>query len=301
MNIDIPASLPKTAVIGASGFIGSAFLSRYRQIYSDTIGTARNLSGKNVLHLDLLDPDIAQLRLSETGHKEALILSAISKIDKCEKEKEITRKVNVEGTLELIRQLVKEGIKPIFFSSDYVFDGITGNYADDAPTNPITEYGRQKAEVEAAIGETSKGNYLVVRLSKVFSLKKGDGSLLDEMAGILASGGIVRAAFDQIFCPTLLSDVVNAVAFLQMKGITGIVNVCSAEPWSRYDLALTLAKSIGIDSSRICRISLDDIGFKTTRPKNTSMIPKRLLSGTCIKFTPILEYIEQTASNWSGR
>lgn len=255
--------------------------------------------GTDLLHLDLLAPDIGTLKLAKTGHKEALLLSAISRIDKCEAEKELTKKVNVEGTIELIRQLVKEGIKPIFFSSDYVFDGISGNYADDALPNPGTEYGRQKAEVEEAIGEITNGNYMVVRLSKVFSLKKDDGSLLDEIAGTLASGGIVRAAFDQIFCPTLISDVIDAVACLQAKGTTGIVNVCSPKSWSRYDIAVALAEKMGIGPERINRISLDEVGFKSKRPKNTSMVPKRLLSEAGITFTSLTECIEQTAINWS--
>ena len=76
---------------------------------------------------------------------QALILVAVTKIDTCEEEKAMTRRVNVDGTLELIRQLVNEGIKPVFFSSDYVFDGDTGGYLDESPLNPINEYGHQKS------------------------------------------------------------------------------------------------------------------------------------------------------------
>jgi dTDP-4-dehydrorhamnose reductase len=274
-------------------------LSTYRQIYSDCVATVRKPNIDNISYFDLLSPNITPLRLTETGHKEALIFAAITKIDRCEAEKDLTRKINVGGTLELIKQLVSEGIKPIFFSSDYVFDGISGNYADDAPTNPITEYGRQKAEVEARIDEITKGNYLIVRLSKVFSLNKGDGSLLDEMASALANGDTIRAAYDQIFCPTLISDVISAVAYLQSKGITGIINVCSQESWSRYDLAVLLAEKMGIERSRISKVSLDEIGFKANRPKNTSMIPKRLLAEKRITFTPISGCIEKVAKNWS--
>ncbi|HAW50650.1 TPA: hypothetical protein DCX16_06855 [bacterium] len=289
---------PKTVIIGASGFLGSAFLFTYRNIHPDCVGTARKLDGYNIFYVDLLSPNIAPLKLTEKGHKEALILAAIPKIERCEKEKELTRKVNVDGTLELIKQLVSEGIKPIFFSSDYVFDGEKGNYEDDALTNPITEYGRQKAEVEARIKDIAKDNYLVVRLGKVFSLKKGDNSLLDEMASILASGGIVKAAFNQIFSPMLISDVINAVAYLQAKGTTKIINVCSPEVWLRYDLALEMAKAMGIESKQIQRISLDEIASEAKRPKNTSMIPKRLLSEKQITFTSISKCIKIIAKNY---
>ncbi len=297
----LPTDIPKSVIIGAYGFLGRNFLAIYRTVHPDCVGTARKPSDANVFYMDLVAPNISPLRLADTGHKEALILAAITKIDRCEKEKELTRKINVEGTLELIRQLVVEGIKPIFFSSDYVFNGISGNYTDDAPTNPITEYGRQKAEIEDKIGEISHGNYLVVRLSKVFSIEKSDNSLLDEMAHTLVSGGILRAAFDQIFCPTLISDVINTVVYLQAKGTKGIVNVCSPEVWSRYDLALAIANAKGIDKGKVIRISLDELGFKSNRPKNTSMIAKRLSSETLLAFTPISKCIEIVARNWTGK
>lgn len=298
LSIKLYETPPKTVVIGADGFLGSTFLSIYRSIYSDCIGTVRKLESHNIFYLDLLSPNIVPLRLEKKRYKEALILAAIPKIERCEKEKELTRKVNVDGTLELIKQLVNEGIKPIFFSSDYVFDGEKGGYEDDAPTNPITEYGRQKAEVEARIKDIAKDNYLVVRLGKVFSLKKGDNSLFDEMANILASGGIVKAAFDQIFSPILISDVINIVAYLQVKDTTKIINVCSPEVWSRYDLALEMAEAMSIESKRIQKISLDELEGETKRPKNTSMIPKRLLLEKQITFTSILECIKTVAKNY---
>lgn len=291
---------PKTVIIGSSGFIGSGFSSFYRTIYSDCYCLDKRVVNDTTLFFDLMKPDISSLKLAEKDYKDALILAAVSKVDKCEKERELTKKINVDGTLELVRQLVDEGIRPIYFSSDYVFSGEGGKYSDDAKVCPVTEYGRQKAEVEEKIKEVSKNNYLVIRMSKVFSLEKNDGTLLDEMAGILASEGTIRSAYDQIFCPTLLQDIIRAVVLLQSKSFNGIVNVCSPEAWSRYDLALRLAGLLKIDPSRVLRVSLDEIGFKSKRPKDTSMIPERLLTEVGFDFTPIMQCVESVAKNWLG-
>jgi len=291
-------TIPKTSVIGSSGFIGSAFLSFYRRIYPDSIGTSRKPSMKdNILFLDLLKPDISHLKLSENNYKEAIILSAMSKISECEANKELSHKVNVDGTLELIRQLISEGIKPIFASSDYVFDGYRGNYLDDSPASPITEYGKQKAEVESGIDEISKGNFLVIRLSKVFSLKKGDGTLLDEIASKLASGETILAAYDQIFCPILISDLVNIVTMLQATGHTGIVNICGQEVWSRYNLALEIAKVMKIAPEKVIKVSLADLNLGI-RPENTSMKIETLRSLIDYKFALITDCIETLVSRW---
>lgn len=297
-DLVLPDNLPKTAVIGAGGFIGSAFMSAYRRKYPDCTGTSRRRGMEGLSFLDLSAPDIKPLCLSGTGHKEALILAAVTNIDLCETEKAQTRGTNVTGTLAVIRQLSSEGIKPIYFSSDYVFSGDRGRYSDDDRISPSTEYGRQKAEVEEMIPEICGEEYLIVRLSKIFTVNKGSGTLLDEMASILAGGGDVRAAYDQIFCPTLVWDVVNAVARLQAIGAKGIWNVCSPEVWLRYDVAAALAKKMNISPERVLKISIDDLDLKARRPKNISMVPKKLFAVKGIDFTPMSECINIVAKNW---
>jgi len=254
---------------------------------------------EGISFLDLLSPDIAPLKLAETGHKDALILAGITKLAQCEHEKEESRKINVEGTLDLIQQLVNEGIKPIFFSSDIVFDGVSGFYDEESLTNPLNEYGRQKAEVESRMKEIcTAGNYLIVRISKVFSLDRGDGTLFDEMASILRLGRPLRVAYDQIFSPIFILDLVKLVTALQIKGVTGVINVNPPEAWSRYDLVLALAKCMGVNSNHIEKILLDDLKETFKRPRNTTMKADKIISETHYKFTPMMQYVERIAENW---
>lgn len=291
-------NIPKTAIVGATGLIGKAFFSLYQQIYPDCIGTTRNIETDKLKYLDLLSSDVASLKLSTTGHKNAIIAAGIAKILLCEKEKEYSKKIT-DGTLNLVRQLVDEGIKPIYISSDYVFDGYSGNYEDDSNLNPLNEYGKQKAEIEEGIKRICKDNYLIVRFSKVFTLKKGDGTIFDEMAASLVSGKTIRAAQDQIFSPTLLSDSVNAVKYLQLNDFNGIVNVSSPEIWSRYDLAIKMAEFLELKTAKIEKISLEDLSEEFVRPKNTSMNVEKLIKETNISFMPIDKCMKIIAKNWT--
>lgn len=295
---DKDVDIPKTLVIGSSGFIGSHFLKYYRDIYPDMVGLDVNPMGGHSIRFDISSMSIKEIGINIRDYRNALVLAGITKVSVCEKEKERSRKINVDGTVRLIRELIEKGIKPIFFSSDYVFDGEKGGYRDDDPVNPINEYGKQKAEVEALIPEITDGNFLVVRLGKVFSLKKKDGTLFDEMADILSSGGVVRAAHDQIFCPISINDVIKAVTELQKKDASGIYNVCSIKPFSRYALACGLARALKKDESQIKPVSIDTIDPAVKRPKNTSMIPDKLKIETGIFFDNIHESIEKIADNW---
>jgi dTDP-4-dehydrorhamnose reductase len=160
-------------------------------------------------------------------------------------------------------------VTPVFFSSDYVFKGDTGGYADDAPTEPTTEYGRQKVEVEQRLRELGPERSLIVRLSKVYGIERGDGTLFDSMAATLVQRGTVRAAEDQRFCPTFVVDVLeNVRRFLRLR-VRGTVNLCADEPCSRFELASMLHLALG-GSGRVERTTMVALGLHG-RPRDTTM------------------------------
>ena len=287
----------KTAIIGKTSFIGNALYKEYRKEYPDCVATTRRTKIGDLDYLDLLNPDIVPLRLAEFGYTDAVICAAITGLKVCEDDKEYTKKMT-DGTLQLIEQLAGEGIKPIYLSSDTVFDGKKGGYDDEAPLNPINEYGKQKAAIEQRMKEICKENYLIVRLTKVFALSHGDGTIFDDMASVLTSGRTIRAAYDQIFSITLLSDVINAIKLLQKNNVTGVVNVSSPEVWSRYDLAVKMADYLGINSERVKRISLDDLEEPFLRPKNTSLVTRRLDQESNYEFASIEQCILSVAGMW---
>jgi dTDP-4-dehydrorhamnose reductase len=244
------------------------------------------------LPFDIRQPDLAALRLEETGHQAVLIASAKPNIAYCQQQAEAAQAVNVTGTLELIRRVGRTSMQVIFISSDYVFAGRKGPYDDDAETRPTTEYGRQKAAVEKELPNLA-ANYLVLRLSKIVGITKGDGTLLDEMASSMAAGRPVRAARDQVFCPTYVDDLVRAVLAIQTRRLQGVMNVCNAQGWSRCDVALALAWQMGVDLALVEPISLYDIPSMAGRPLDTSMACSRLAREVGASFTPLPRCIEQ--------
>lgn len=291
---------PKSIMIGGAGLIGGALLAAHRKIYADCLGTTRHhkaIDPQWYNYLDLLNPDISPLNLAKQGYKEAIISAGISKLLLCEQQKKHAQQVT-EGTIRLIKQLCREGIKPIYLSSDVVFNGINGGYKEEAELKPVCEYARQKVMTEQYIKEVCKENFLIVRLSKVFTLEKGDGTIFDEMASALSAGRKIKAAYDQVFSPTLLADTVNAILCLQSKGSCGIFNLSSPEVWNRYDLAIKMADYLGANRNLVERISLDQLQESFTRPKNTSMNTTKLSHETGYKFTAIDECLKKISSNY---
>ena len=230
-------------IIGSQGFIGSHFC----QALPNAFQIDRS-------QLDLCRP---QFNFSLRDYRYALITAGVGNPRKCEEDPQGSYRCNVEGSIEVGKELLKRGIIPIFFSSDYVFD-------DALNKSPLNEYGRQKAELER---EASKLDALVVRLSKVYGLKKGDGSLFDEMAEKLTAGQQIRAARDQIFAPIYIGDVICQVLSLLEKEIRGIENVVGPSFASRLEMAQKVAETLAVKRTLVKEISLDDLNDGVQRPK----------------------------------
>ena len=86
--------VPRTAVIGAGGYLGRHLLAAHREVYPDALGA--DVAGPWA-YLDLAAPDIRPLRLRETGYEYAIIAAAITGLGRCETDREYTRARNVTG------------------------------------------------------------------------------------------------------------------------------------------------------------------------------------------------------------
>lgn len=276
--------VPKTLVIGGRSFCGKAFLQAYRKFHPNILGTHYKDS---TCFLDLNDPKLDHLPIFCGDYQYALITAGKTGLADCEKEIGLKFRCNVEGLTELIKQLISYKIIPLFFSSDYVFDGFNGNYDENSQTCPINEYGKQKEEMEKRILDLCQGECLIIRVSKVYGMEPHDGSLIDQIVTPLIHNQKIQSAYDQIFCPIYLEDVVKAVIALQKNNARGLYHLCGTETWSRLELALAIAKILHISPHCVERISLDDLERPYRLPKKLSMKCEKFLSVTQMELTPL--------------
>jgi dTDP-4-dehydrorhamnose reductase len=285
------------AVVGASGFVGRWLLAALRARHPDAMGTSHRGVG-GLAPLDLSDP-VGVVDLPWSGHVAGAILAATTNVRACEEDPQGSRRVNVEGTLRVAEVMLAAGVQPVFFSSDYVFSGAEGGYGEDAPREPSTEYGRQKVEAEDRLADLAPGA-LIVRLGKTFSVERGSGTLLDEMAAQLVRGEVIRAATDQVLTPIRVEDVVRAVVALVRHEAQGVRHVCGP-PITRYELACQLTEAMGLPRERVEAVRLADLGLCPPRPLNTAMTPTiRLSELTKREPIPLRASLAETAAHWSA-
>ena len=103
-------------------------------------------------------------------------LAAFTDVDGCEKDKEYATQLN-SSLPRLISDYVKlsrrKGIPSYYLhvSTDYVFDGKVGNYAEESEPNPINWYGKTKLDGEREIMiNLDDEQWTIVRISTPFGL-----------------------------------------------------------------------------------------------------------------------------------
>lgn len=149
----------------------------------------------------------------------AFICAGITSVVQCRTTPELAWAVNVRGTAHLATRLVDEGAFVVFPSSNRVFDGAIGFQAADAPTCPVTEYGRTKAVAEELLlGLGSRT--AVVRLTKILG---GNASLVTRWSECLLQGKVIHPYADMVMAPVSATYVAGAlvrVATIRLAGIS---------------------------------------------------------------------------------
>lgn len=283
-------------IIGATGLVGRRLLRHFKQTAHTVLGTARRPEA-DLLPLDLAAPPTRADWLPSARSGLAVVAAAQTKADVCESDPVGTRRINVDGTIHVLRQLQAAGFMPVYLSSDYVFgaDGAT-EYVESSPTCPTNEYGRQKVEVEQFLQSTGK-DYLILRLGRVLTDEPGGGCVLDEACRRLLSGTVYRAAHDQWFSTVYVEDVARVIEYAARHGRRNIIHAATS-PTNRYELVREIGRRLGTDSGLVQSCSIDDVPGSAKRPKRTVIVPQRLNEAKDFAFTDVQTVIERMTTTY---
>jgi dTDP-4-dehydrorhamnose reductase len=198
--------------------------------------------------------------------------AAMTNVDACETEREIAWKINVGGVEHLIEAARKRPAVIIHVSSDYVFDGRNGPYHEEDRPEPLSYYGKSKLASENAL-RTSDVPYFVARTMVLYGYAEGvKANFALWLVNSLRDRQTVRIVDDQIGNPTLVDDLAfGLIRAMEMKR-RGIYNIAGKDIVSRFDFAVALAKSFGLDVSLIQPIKTAQLNQPAARPLKSGLI-----------------------------
>ena len=232
--------------VGGDSEVAKGTLAALRDCGRPVLSTTRHQERVNseTLMLDLSAPlDGWQ---PPAGIHAACIFAAVARLAACQSDPAGSAHVNVTQTIALIGRLLACGIYVLHLSTNQVFDGQTPHMRPEAPTRPVSEYGRQKARCEAAILEHLKRGapVAILRLAKVLA---PDTPLLRDWSAALAQGRPIHPFHDMTLAPTPIDLVARAIAALLQDRAPGLFQLTGPRDVSYADMALALAARLGAD------------------------------------------------------
>lgn len=249
-------------VVGASGLVGRVLSERFG---ARAAATHLDTAVPGGHRLDVRDAAAVERVLDTVAPRVVVHAAAYTDVNGCETDPERSHQTNVGGALNVARAAACRGCRVLFFSTDYVFAGVGGPHAPDAPVAPMNVYGRHKLEAERAVLETC-GDAVVVRGCNIYGYQPGGKNFAMAVYELGRSGRTMRVPSDQYGCPTLAADFADAVERLAAGDRTGVVHVAGPDYVSRPEWATRAAAAFGLDPAFIEAVPTSELGQAAPRP-----------------------------------
>jgi dTDP-4-dehydrorhamnose reductase len=167
--------------------------------------------------LDLADPPAIVATMRRVDPALVVNAAAYTAVDLAEQDTDRADAVNGVAPGVFAEEAKRTGAVLIHYSTDYVFDGAARvPYDEDAPTRPLSAYGRSKLAGERAIG-ASGAKALVFRTSWVYG-RRGK-NFLTTMQRLARERPQIRVVDDQVGVPNWARELASATARLVGQGV----------------------------------------------------------------------------------
>ena len=191
-------------LLGGSGTLGNKIIESKKFL---------NLNQPSRKKLNILDIKSLEKYIIDNKINIIIHCAAIARVKQCEANKAKAKKVNIEGTYNIVKTILKIkkhkkfDIKLIFVSSDAVYPSIKGNYKETDKLAPYNTYGKTKYFAEKHVKKLKK--FLIIR-TRFFDKNK--------VKFKYSARNIFTSAIE-------VNLLVKHIAFLNDKNFQGIINV----------------------------------------------------------------------------
>ena len=266
----------KILLLGKNGQVGWE-LQRALAPLGEVVALDRR--GTDGLHGDLEDLQGLEATVRKLAPGIIVNAAAYTAVEKAETDEARARRINADAVRVLATEAGRLGTLLVHYSTDYVFDGSGARpWREDAPTGPLSVYGRSKLAGEEAI-RASACRHLIFRTSWVHAAR--GNNFPRTMLRLAAERDSLRVIADQFGAPTgaeLIADVsAHAIRAVQADpGLGGLYHLAAdgETSWHGYaQFVIEHARQIGVllKVREIVPIGTRDYPTAAERPLNSRL------------------------------
>ncbi len=226
--------------------------------------------------LDLMDQSRLEKAFSRIKPDLVIHCAGLINIDKCEKTPGQAYDANVAVTKH-IAQICAKDTKLVYISTDQVYGEVDDYSESNLDLQPVNIYGKTKLQGERKVQEHCT-NYIIIR-TNIFgwNIKPGRISSAEWIYNSLKNGQEITLFSDYIFTPIYVKCLGSIIMELVQVAFSGVVNVGSPEPCSKYAFGMQLSEVFGFDNSLIVQGSIIKHHFQALRSNNLALNTQKLV------------------------
>jgi dTDP-4-dehydrorhamnose reductase len=253
-------------IVGAKGQLGSDFLEL---LGADAVGV-------DLPEIDITSPASVAAVVAAADPDVVVNCAAYTAVDAAEADEATALAVNGDGPRNLARALVgRPGARLVQISTDYVFagDGI-GPYDEDAPTGPLSAYGRTKLAGEEAVLSVLPDRSYVVRTAWLYG--EHGANFVKTMLRLEGERETVSVVDDQRGQPTWSRDLARQIiALVQAGAPAGIYHGTNAGEVTWHGFTQEIFRLVGADRARVLATTSEAFVRPAPRPANSVLGHRR--------------------------
>lgn len=283
----------KILIAGASGMLGTDLANQFKSHFA-IVGVGRTPHSNAPIPYVMRDLAIPKMALEVVEREKPDLIfhaAAMTDVDGCQKKRFQALQSNLEVTRNMVEAANRARSMLIFFSTDYVFDGMKkGEYEETDLPNPLSVYGESKYLAERYTQQRAS-RFVILRTSWLFGYYgKSFPRAILERAAVSKSFEVVA---DQIGRPTYTVDLAKALADLLIKNERvfeqvnrEIIHIANDGTTTWADYAVFLLKETHQEDVKVLPITTAQSKRLAPRPANSVLSLDKMRSVLGIHLRP---------------
>lgn len=270
--------MKKSVVItGSNGLLGQTLVNLLLEESNmyEVIGFSRGVNRSRrddfkYVSIDITDKEGLETQLYDIKPDFIVNTAAMTNVDACESNKEACKELNVSAVGYLTEISKKINAHLIHISTDFIFDGIQGNYKETDLPNPLSYYGETKLQSEDILNKSSI-DFTILRTILVYGLTPDmtRNNIVLWIKESLEQQKEITIVNDQFRAPTYVLTLAEACMRCIDIRAKGTFNIASNALLSIYEIALQVAEVFGLDPQYIKPIATATLNQPANRPPKT--------------------------------
>ena len=196
--------------------------------------------------------------------------AAITQVDECELNQDNCWEVNVQGTVRALVAAELYSKRFIYVSTDFVFNGETGNYSEIDEASPVSYYGVTKLQAESFVTDCEIP-WAIVRTCLVYgnALSGTRSNIISWVRQNLEQGKTIKVVSDQVRTPTYVEDLAKGILLIIEQSAEGIYHISGKDVLTPYQMAIRTADYFGLDKQLIEKVDASVFMQPAKRPPKT--------------------------------